>query len=209
MSGYKQQVFYIHGGESFLDKEKFLERLRTKGIWDLPGKEQKGKWTETLQEDLGEDFEVFMPQMPNKWNASYEEWKIWFERHFEYLQEGVILVGCSLGAMFLSKYLIENKLPFHSKAVFIMASPVEMGGFDDSDCGDFVFPLEKVGNIAKQADKVFLLHSEDDFLVPYEHVLKYHEALPEAELVTFTDKNHFLVPELPELVGMIKEVAGK
>ena len=48
------------------------------------------------------------------------------------------------------------------------------------------------------------MHSKDDFVVPYEHALKYKAALPEAELVTFEDKNHFLVEELPELVERIR-----
>jgi len=200
----KQQIFYIHGGESFSRQEQFIERLQSKGIWDLPGEEMVKKWTSTLQEDLGENCEVFMPQMPNKQNARFAEWKIWFERHFEYLHDDVVLIGSSLGAMFLSKYLIENEFPFRIKALFLMASPVKMEGFDDSDCGDFVFELEKVGNIAKQTDKIYLLHSKDDFVVPYEHALRYKKALPEAELVTFTDKNHFLIEEFPELLEIIR-----
>jgi pimeloyl-ACP methyl ester carboxylesterase len=48
------------------------------------------------------------------------------------------------------------------------------------------------------------MHSTDDFLVPYEHAVALKAALPEAELITFSDKNHFLVPELPELVAYIK-----
>lgn len=205
----KQQVFYIHGGESFQDYQLFLERLRSRGIWDLPGEESKERWIDTLSADLGPEYEVFRPQMPNKQNAKYEEWKIWFERHFEYLRDDIILIGCSLGAMFLSRYLIENKFPFRLKAVFIMASPVKMPDFDDSDCEDFMFDLAKAGNISMQTDQVYILHSKDDFLLPYEHSLEYKKALPEAELITFSDKNHFLVPELPEIVTKIKTIVGK
>ncbi len=205
----KQQVFYIHGGESFLNYQVFLDRLRTKGIWDLPGEESEGRWIDTLQTDLGPEYEVFRPQMPNKQNAKYDEWKLWFERHFEYLRDDIILIGYSLGAMFVSRYLIENKLPFRLKAVFIMASPVRMSGFDDTDCADFMFDLDQASNISAQTDQVYLLHSQDDFVVPYEHSLAYKKALPEAELITFTDKNHFLIPVFPEIVAKIKEVAGK
>jgi pimeloyl-ACP methyl ester carboxylesterase len=51
------------------------------------------------------------------------------------------------------------------------------------------------------------MHSKDDFVVPYEHALKYKAALPAAELITFEDKNHFLVEELPELVQKIRNLA--
>lgn len=202
----KQQVFYIHGGESFDEYDLFVERLKNKDIWDLPSLrvDGSGNWTQTLVADLGDEYEVFTPQMPNKQNAKYDEWKIWFERHFEYLRDDIVLVGCSLGAMFLSKYLIEETPPFKVKALFLLASPVQLEGFDDSDCGSFVFPLNKVALIANKVQKVTIMHSKDDFVVPYEHGLKYKDALPEAEFVSFEDKNHFLVAELPELIERIK-----
>lgn len=202
----KQQVFYIHGGESFLDNDQFLERLRTKGIWDLPAEGKVKKWTDSLREDLGDEYEVFTPRMPNGQNAKYEEWKIWFERHFEYLRDDIVLVGYSLGAMFFSKYLIEETPPFKIKALFLLASPVQMEGFDDADCGSFVFPLDRVSLIAEKVQKVTVMHSKDDSLVPYEHGLKFSEALPKAEFASFTNKNHFFVEELPELLERIREV---
>ena len=201
----KQQVFYIHGGESYKNHYDFLERIETKDIWDLPGTESVKKWTSTLANDLGEDYEVFIPAMPNKQNASYEEWKIWFERHFEHLRVGVVVAGCSLGAMFLYKYFIENETPFDVKALILMAAPVpELLSVEERDSGDFVYKTADVPTITSKASKIFIYHSKDDFLVPYEHALKYKAVLPEAELVTFEDKNHFLIEEFPELVEKIR-----
>ena len=93
----KQQVFYIHGGGSFSRREAFLKTLRTNEIRNLPGTEPLKKWTGTFAEDLGESCEVFTPSMPNSQNAKYDEWKVWFERHFEHLRDEIILVGWSLG----------------------------------------------------------------------------------------------------------------
>lgn len=203
----KKQVFYIHGGESYENYDDFRERLKIGEIRDLPISQTYTKWTKNLSADLGEDFEVFMPQMPNSQNAKYEEWKIWFERHFEHLNDGVILVGCSLGALFLYKYFIENTLPFSVKALILMASPLpELLPNEEKDCGDFIFETNSAGVINQKAEKVIIMHSKDDFMVPYDHALKLKEALPEAELVTFEDKNHFLVEELPELVEKIREM---
>ena len=70
----KQQVFYIHGGESFTNYDDFLERLRTKDIWDLPSTQSSKKWSQTFAADLGADYEVFMPAMPNKNNAKYDKY---------------------------------------------------------------------------------------------------------------------------------------
>ena len=203
----KQQVFYIHGGEAYSNYDDYVERLETKDIWDLPSVESSKKWTSTLAADLGDEYEVFMPAMPNKQNAKYEEWKIWFERHFEYLRDGAVLSGCSLGAMFLTKYFIENETPFQVKELIIMACPIQDGNFEDKDCGDFLTDISDLHKLSGKAEKITIMHSKDDFLVPYEHALTYKEALPEAELVTFEDKNHFLVEELPELVEHIKQIS--
>ncbi len=202
----KRQVFYIHGGESYKNYQDFIERLETKDIWDLPSAGSYKKWTSTFASDLGDSYEVFMPAMPNKNNAKYEEWKIWFEKHFEYLRDDVVLIGCSLGAMFLTKYFTENRAPFMVRELIIMACPVQDGTFSDKDCGDFLTNIEDLPKLSGKARKITIMQSKDDFLVPYEHALKYKEALPEAELVTFTDKNHFLVEELPELVERIKSL---
>jgi predicted alpha/beta hydrolase family esterase len=200
----KKQVFYIHGGESFVEYDSFLDRLHTRAIWDLPNSLYKRKWTDTLALDLGDDYEVFTPQMPNKQNAKYFEWSIWFERHFEHLHDDVVLVGCSLGAMFLLRYLSENNFPYKVKALYVLAAAVTLEGYDDSDSGDFVCELDSIPPLQEKVESIYILHSKDDFLVPFEHALKLKDALPKAELVTFEDKNHFLGETFPELVEGIK-----
>ena len=200
----KQQVFYIHGADAYLKREDFLESLRTREIRSLPDLESMKKWPSTLVEDLGEDYVVFKPSMPNSDNAKYDEWKIWFERHFEYLHDDIILVGWSQGGYFFAKYLTENDFPFKIKALFLLGAPLLSHNDDGEDGADFQFDSSKVGELAERTEKITIMHSKDDFVVPYEHALKYKEALPDAELVTFEDKNHFLVEELPELLERIR-----
>lgn len=200
----KQQVFYIHGGDSYSEHDAFLDDLRSRIPRDLPNLPRPKKWTDTFREDLGEDYEILMPSMPNSQNAKYEEWKIWFERHFEYLEGDVILVGWSLGAMFFVKYLIEETLPFSLKAMVLLAPPFEPIDGESDDCGDFTFDTDDLDNLAEKVGNIILMHSKDDFVVPYEHGLKYSASLPKAELVTFEDKNHFLIPDFPELIHKIK-----
>jgi predicted alpha/beta hydrolase family esterase len=161
------------------------------------------RWSSTLRQDLGDAFEVFMPAMPNSQNAKYNEWKLWFERHFEYLDQELVLVGWSLGGYFLVKYLLEEEFPFSIKALVLLAAPFAEEALDGEDGGDFVFASERVSDLQNKLKNIVIMHSTDDFVVPYEHALKYAEALPQAELVTFEDRNHFLVPEFPELLAKI------
>ncbi|MCA9357543.1 hypothetical protein H6784_04045 [Candidatus Nomurabacteria bacterium] len=202
----KQQVFYIHGGNAYTRYEDLLADLRTATIYDLPWDKPVVRWTNTLREDLGDSYEVFKPTMPNSKNSKYQEWRIWFERHFEYLHDDIILVGWSQGGMFLTKYLLEETLPFSVKALFLIAAPFKADDFGGEDGGDFIFDVTRVGELAEKVGKISIFHSKDDFVVPYEHALKYKEVLPEAEFVSFEDKNHFLVAELPELIERIKDI---
>ena len=63
-----------------------------------------------------------MPSMPNKQNAAYDEWSIWFEKYFAYLKDDVILIGWSLGGMFLAKYLSDKPFPVKIKSLFLLAA---------------------------------------------------------------------------------------
>jgi hypothetical protein len=203
----KQQVVFIHGGTAFSRYEDFLAFLKTREIRDLPGAESLKKWTGTFRDDLGEEMEVFMPSMPNSQNAKYEEWRIWIERYFEYLHDDIILVGWSQGGYFLAKYLVENSTPFSVKALLLLAAPFACTDLTGEDGGDFKFDTGRVGELAKKAANVIVFHSQDDTVVPYAHALQYQEGLPEAELVTFVDKGHFLMEEFPELLSRLRKLA--
>ncbi len=202
----KQQVLYVHGGDAFSNYEDYLSYLRTTSLRNLPGKEAKVFWSATLAEDLGSDYEVFAPTMPNKVNASYQEWSIWFERHFLYLKDGVILVGWSLGGMFLAKYLAENEVPFKIRKLILLAAPC--GTYDDgkgNDCGTFQFDPAILPAVANKLEKITLFHSTDDFVVDFSALGLYRQAWPGAKVFEHKDKNHYLVESLPDLVNEIKE----
>lgn len=203
----KRQVFFIHGGDSFSKREDFLRYLGTMPLRNLPGSTSADFWTKSLAEDLGEDYEVFMPSMPNKQNASYDEWSIWFEKHFAYLKDEVILVGWSLGGMFLAKYLSEKTFPQKIKALFLLAAPCgTQTDSEGNDCGSFQFDPKNLSFLNEKIDLINIWHSTDDFVVPYEQALDYQKHINKAKLVTFSDKNHFLLPKFPELISAINDL---
>lgn len=204
----KQQVFFIHGGMSFSKYDNFLQYLCTTEVRNLPGEESTKRWTHTLAEDL-ESCEVFTPRMPNSQNSKYKEWKIWFERHFEYLRNDLILIGWSQGGMFLIKYLTENQPPFKVRHLFLLAAPYDFFQTEGEDGGDFYAIEEKIPSLGSKAQNITIMHSKDDFVVPYTHGERLAASLPKAEFITFEDKNHFLIEEFPELLEKVREVAGK
>lgn len=200
----KEQLFYIHGGEAYVTYEDFLDDLRNKPL-RTPKGAAPDMWHQTLREGVGERFEVFSPQMPNKQNAKYEEWKIWFERHFEFLNDDVVLLGWSLGGIFFAKYLSENEVPFTVRRLILLAAPFSSLELSDVQCGDFVLDPELVATLHNKAADIQIVHSKDDFVVPYEHACIYKQLLPTASLVTYEDKNHFLIEKFPELSELISQ----
>ena len=136
--------------------------------------------------------------MPNKQNAQYEEWKILFEKIIDKLDENFILIGHSLGAIFIVKYLSENTISTTIEKTLLLGTP-----FDDNMQADKLVGFLREGSLRKfeeQAGRIFFYHSEDDFAVPFEHVLKYKEELPNANFRMMKDRNHFLQEKVPELI---------
>jgi len=194
----KKQIIIIHGGDSFDTYENFLDSLKN---WEvsletfLPKKD----WKSSLQQELGEEYEVLAPRMPNKQNAKYAEWKIWFERMFPFMKDNIFLIGQSMGGLFLAKYLSENKFPKKIAGLFIVAAPHSqtkgIGSFDLSSS------LEKVW---EQCQNIHLYQSQDDPIVPESEAQEYKKAWPDAQLHIFQGRGHFNQEDFPELAEEIR-----
>jgi len=199
-----QQIIVLHGGDTFDTYEAYIADLKS-WVIDFDGyKSTAADWKRNLATDLGEQYDVILPAMPNKANAKYLEWKILFDKLVPFFQPGVILIGHSLGGTFLAKYVSENTLPVPIKAMLLVAPP-----FDDKDAdyslADFVLP-EDLSNISKQTNHIFLYHSEDDPVVPFVDASKFKTKLPELVLTTFKDRGHIRQQHLPEVVEAIQQL---
>jgi hypothetical protein len=168
--------------------------------------ERKIKWDDDyLRNSLGESFHIIKPRMPLQDNAKYEEWKTHFERYMEQLEDNIILVGHSLGAIFLAKYLSENKFPKKILSVYLIAPPFDNTIIGEDLVGGFELS-EDLSMIMENCKNVNLLFSKDDDCIPISHAEKYRERLPNAKIKIYENKNgHFRIKEFPEIVEMIKE----
>jgi predicted alpha/beta hydrolase family esterase len=189
----KRQVIIIGGGEAFDTREEYLAYLR--GVPYDPYEVRPDGWKKNLPLALGDGFEVIALSMPCALNAKYEEWAIWFGRVVPFLRDGVILVGHSLGANFIVKYLAENALPVRVGSIHLVA-----GSFGCA--GGFSLPAS-LERVTEQAGRVFIYHSHDDPVVPFSDAEKYRDAFPKAELIAFDDRGHFSQADFPELVARI------
>lgn len=199
----KKSLVIIHGGTTFDSYEEYWNYLVNSTL--TLDKINRDDWKDTLKSKLPE-FETAYLRMPNSKNARYPEWKLWFEKLIPLLQDEVVLVGHSLGGIFLAKYLSENKIPKKVLQLNLVAPPYNSEVVEES-LADFALQ-GKVSNIVERVDSVIIYQSKDDTAVPYQDALRYKEDIPEAELVMFEDRGHFLQSEFPELVENIRKVSN-
>ena len=198
----KKQIVIIRGGSTFNTYKDYLLFLRNLKI-NL-NKYRKITWKNSLQRELGNKFDILFPNMPNPTNAKYTEWEIVFKKIAPLLKNNIILIGHSLGAIFLAKYLSKNNFPKKILATLLIAAP-----YDDKNAkeflGDFILP-KSLDKLNKQSKKIFLYQSKDDLIVPYINLEKYKKSLPNAVIREFKKRGHFNQSRFPELIRDIKNL---
>lgn len=139
------------------------------------------------------------PEMPAPYAPNYADWKKEFEQ-FQ-LDENTMLIGHSLGAGFLIKYLSENNLKINKLALvapFINSAKAfkEMEFFED-----FVIDQALLSRTSESA--LFISRDDDTFIL--QDYLELKEKLLGLEIFGFQDKGHFTfedmgTQEFPELL---------
>ncbi|MFH1838331.1 MAG: alpha/beta hydrolase [Candidatus Kuenenbacteria bacterium] len=205
----KKQIIVIHGGATFDTHEDYIFYLKNEEI-NLERLKSHKNWKDTLATELGSDYEILTPQMPNKTNARYKEWKLWFERIVKLLNNEIILIGHSLGGIFLVKYLSENSISKTIKATILVAAPFDNDAKSKKllikhSLTDFLLP-SSLAKFIQQGNKIYLLHSKDDPDVLFGQLEKYKQALPNAKAIVFNNRGHFNQETFPEIVELIKSL---
>src|SRR5262245_32742227 len=94
------------------------------------------KLTESLAEELGPDYEISFPRMPNEASPNDKEWKRCLAQEINALDDGMSLVGHSAGAATLVSFLAESSPPHRTAGIFLLSMPYigkggwEIEGFD-------------------------------------------------------------------------------
>lgn len=197
----KPQILYVHGGSTFSKRVNYLKFLRARPV----STEERIRWSEAyLDRKLGAKCEIIRPKMPCPERAVYADWKIHFERHIPLLRRNVILIGTSLGGIFLARYLSENKFPKKVLSAYLVCPPFDNSLPGEEICCGFRLPRSLM-LLEKNCRRLTLLFSKDDPTVPVSHAAKYARRLKKAKTIVYKSKNgHFKVPEFPELVKMIE-----
>jgi len=186
----KQQILFIQGGGegAYQEDEKLVASLRNA---------------------LGDAYKVRYPQMPNESDPDYEAWKVQIIKELTALEGEVMLIGHSLGASFLLKYLAEEKLEKHIAGIFLMATPYWGGDGWQYEGYERVTLPEGFASKLPRGGPIFLYHSRDDEIVPFTHLALYGEKLPQATIRTLDGGGHQFNNELSEVAGDIKGLSAR
>lgn len=154
-----------------------------------------------MQQALGQSYKLICPAMPNPENPDYNDWKRCLEKQLEIIDEDIILAGHSLGGSVLLKLFSEMPYQKTVSGLIVIAAP--FWGEKNWDRDEFKLKRNFASHLAF-IPRIFLYHSRDDLVVPYEHVFRYAESLPNAVLRISDHHGHNFSSPCPELISDIK-----
>lgn len=153
-----RQILFIHGGGDGLHrKDQAL--------------------VDNLQEGLGAGYDIHYPKMTQEDSPEYPLWQEQLTKELAGLGGELILVGHSLGASVLLKYLAEEKLGQPVCGLFLLATPY--WGAEDWQVDEYTLGDDFAANLTETMP-LFFYHSRGDKIVPFSHLGFYQELLPQA-----------------------------
>jgi uncharacterized protein len=164
---------------------------------------EDGKLAASLQKELGADYEVIYPKMPNADAPEYPLWKAEIEKATA-LDGSMIYAGHSLGASLLLKYLSEADVQ-NAAGIFLIATPY--WDADDWEVDEYALQ-ESFASTLPAGTPIHFYHSADDEWVPFSHLALYRAKLPQATFHEFDGRGHQFKDDLSEVAADIASLAG-
>jgi uncharacterized protein len=160
------------------------------------------KLVASLTWQLGSNYWVHYPLLPDEEAPDLGRHKQ-IDHEISVSEEEVILVGHSLGASMLLKYLSENKVQKKIAGIFLIATPFWSG--DE----DWVEAFKLQPDFAERLNKktpLFLYHCHDDQVVPFAQFSIYRQKLPWASFREIPAGGHQLNNDLTIVANDIKSI---
>lgn len=181
----KRHVLFIHGAGEGAYKED--EKLAA-----------------SLRHLLGSSYEVRYPEMEDEVNAPYPIWVSQIKKELANM-ENAILVGHSVGASVLIKFLCEDDLAKNISGVFLIATPFWGGNGGWTYDGYEQLELPKHKDTLQNKTPLFFYHSKDDEVVPFAHLALYAKRFPDATIRELDQGGHQLNNDLSRVAEDIRK----
>lgn len=157
-----------------------------------------------LQIALGDECNLVCPNMPNPESPAYQSWKDKLQEQLEVLKGELLMIGHSLGGSVLLKYLSEHQSQNNISGLFLIAAP--FWGIDEHWQADEFVLREDFASRLTHIPNIFFYHSQDDEVVPVQHLRLYATCVPHATVRAldrfghaFKDHCHQLIDDINPL----------
>lgn len=180
----KKQVLFIQGGGN-------------------GGYEEDAKLVDSLRSSLGVNYEVHYPRMGSDETLPDFGWVRQIDNEINAITSELILVGHSLGASLLLKYLTETQVRKNIIGIFLISTPFWSGN------ENWVQGLKLKEDFAKKLTNIvpiFLYHSRDDKEVPFEHLSYFKQKIQNATIREIESGGHQLNYDLLIVSNDIKSL---
>ncbi|MBO9205480.1 MULTISPECIES: alpha/beta fold hydrolase [Niastella] len=180
----EKHILFIQGGgdDGYKEDEKLVTSLRTL---------------------LEASYQVQYPRMPSDESLPDFGWLHKIENEITAIKGQTILVGHSLGGSMLLKYLSEKDTQQEIAGIFLIATPFWSG--DEDWIKGLKLPAGFSDKLPKNTP-VFLYHCRDDQEVPFEHLARYAQHLPNAIIRELASGGHQLNNDLSIVANDIRSL---
>jgi predicted alpha/beta hydrolase family esterase len=180
-----RQILFIQGGGAGAHDD-----------WDA-------RLVDSLRAELGADYEVRYPRMPQEDDPTYARWSAAIGHELTALDDGAVVVGHSVGGTILVNYLAEASPERRLGAIVLLAAPfVGAGGWPGDE---FELPPD-LGARLPRGVPVHLFHGLNDETAAPDHVDLYFRAIPQARLHRLPGRDHQLNDDLSEVAQAVATV---
>jgi predicted alpha/beta hydrolase family esterase len=147
----------------------------------------------SLRNNLGSAYNVEYPELESDESASDFGWIQQISEKVSDIAADLIIVGHSLGASMILKFLSEHPITSKIKAVFLVSTPFWSGN-EDWKAGLKL----KTGFADKLPQKlpIFFYHCRDDQEVPFDHLDIYKKNMSQATFREIKSGGHLLGNDL-------------
>jgi predicted alpha/beta hydrolase family esterase len=168
--------------------------------------EEDAKLASHLGAELGADYQIHYPRMPNEDDPVEKAWWQRIDEELTAMGAGAVLVGHSAGAATLLTFLAQSDFRHEAAGIFIIAAPFfGEGGWN---CGDGGVPKD-LGARLPRGVPLFLYHGSADEIVPFAHVDLFAKMLPQAVIRRLKGRNHQLNDDLSDVANDIRQLPLK
>jgi predicted alpha/beta hydrolase family esterase len=180
-----QQILFIQGGGASVHDE-----------WD-------DKLVSSLSRELGGEYEVRYPRMPDEADPSYARWSPVIRREMADLEDGAVVVGHSVGGTVLIHALGEQSPERRLAAIVLIAAPfVGPGGWPGDE---FELPGDLGARLPHDA-RVYVFQGLEDETAPSAHADLFGRVIPQAQVHRLPGRDHQLNNDLSEVAIAISPV---